>query len=260
MRKLGYHSNITPLIEAFKTEGGGISLVMPLAQCSLQHAKNTPITQVDFWRFTEQIASGLVHIHGVDLVHCDLKPDNILCFAGKNGTWTLQIGESKFDTFYACSRWYRAPEILLGADTARSSMDIWSLGAIVLEMLLQDLDGAVFEGDHGLDQLISIFTLCGLPERWELKAMAEGCKGDVSIVPEVVEALWKTWPAQECSREWNSLVGGGNVACPRGRHVVNLCLRYSPDWRASATDVSSKAREELDWLFSAHGMDLRSRS
>lgn len=43
----------------------------------LQEAKMAPqITEI--WRFAQQLASGIAHIHACGIIHMDLKPDNIL--------------------------------------------------------------------------------------------------------------------------------------------------------------------------------------
>lgn len=39
-------------------------------------------------------------------------------------------------TEYVATRWYRAPEILLGANEYSKAVDMWSLGCILAEMIL----------------------------------------------------------------------------------------------------------------------------
>lgn len=56
--------------------------------------------------------------------------------------------------------WYRAPEILLGSPTYDTSLDIWSLGCIFGELLLNT---ALLQGEKEVEQLSLIFALCGLP-------------------------------------------------------------------------------------------------
>lgn len=38
-------------------------------------------------------------------------------------------------TEYVATRWYRAPEILLGSNTYNKSVDIWSIGCILAELI-----------------------------------------------------------------------------------------------------------------------------
>ena len=39
-------------------------------------------------------------------------------------------------TEYVATRWYRAPEILLGSQKYHKSVDMWSLGCILGEMIV----------------------------------------------------------------------------------------------------------------------------
>lgn len=38
-------------------------------------------------------------------------------------------------TDYVCTRWYRAPELLMGSNNYTTSVDMWSVGCIFAEML-----------------------------------------------------------------------------------------------------------------------------
>lgn len=57
--------------------------------------------------------------------------------------------------------WYRAPELLLGTARYGRAVDMWSVGAILVELLT----GKPFiEGRDEVDQLHRIFDMCGTPE------------------------------------------------------------------------------------------------
>ena len=61
--------------------------------------------------------------------------------------------------------WYRAPDILLGSKNYSTSIDIWSIGCIFVELLnLKPL----FTGSSEIDQLKRIFKIMGNPnvEKW----------------------------------------------------------------------------------------------
>ena len=68
-------------------------------------------------------------------------------------------------TGYVASRWYRAPEILLGSTNYSESSDIWSLGCIFAEMITGDV---LFRGSSTLDQLEKIFSCLHLNENRDL--------------------------------------------------------------------------------------------
>jgi len=87
-----------------------------------------------------QMLQGLELIHNVGLVHCDIKPENVcLVSASRKLIKIIDFGSCVcgHDTrnSYVQSRWYRAPEVMLGIrwDT---KVDMWSLGCLLAELLL----------------------------------------------------------------------------------------------------------------------------
>jgi dual specificity tyrosine-phosphorylation-regulated kinase 2/3/4 len=72
------------------------------------------------------------------LIHCDLKPENILLKQeNKSGIKIIDYGSSCFMGqriyTYIQSRFYRAPEIILGVPYT-TAIDMWSFGAIIAEL------------------------------------------------------------------------------------------------------------------------------
>ena len=61
--------------------------------------------------------------------------------------------------------WYRAPELLLGAEKYGTAVDMWSIGCIFGELLSKD---PLLQGKNEVDELSRIFELCGIPteETW----------------------------------------------------------------------------------------------
>jgi len=51
--------------------------------------------------------------------------------------------------------WYRAPEVLLGARQYSTALDMWSVGCIMAEMVLEGMP--LFNGDSEIDQIFKIF-------------------------------------------------------------------------------------------------------
>merc|ERR1719291_781362 len=86
--------------------------------------------------YTRQLLVALQHIHRCQLIHADIKPDNILITAGHNQVKICDFG-SAMDlteveiTPYLVSRFYRAPEIVIGAKYGQAA-DTFAIGATLL--------------------------------------------------------------------------------------------------------------------------------
>lgn len=63
-------------------------------------------------------------------------------------------------TYEVVTLWYRAPELLLGAQRYSAAVDVWSVGCIFAEMAT---GLPLFPGRSDIDQLIKIFQRRGTP-------------------------------------------------------------------------------------------------
>lgn len=163
--------------------------------------------------FLYQILSGLSHMHKAGVLHRDLKPSNLLI----NSDCLLKIcdlglarskeAEDVGMTEYVVTRWYRAPELLLGSAYG-DGVDLWAAGCIFAEMLGRK---PLFPGETYVHQLQLIMNVLGVPEEHSFKEnpMANKLKGrqllsrtqavagiDVSTMfpnanPEALDLLWK---------------------------------------------------------------------
>eukprot|EP01041_Mallomonas_annulata_P001846 gene1846-3581_t len=120
--------------------------------------------------FTFQILNALKYLHSMNIVHRDLKPRNILVnsncdlkiadfglarvYSVKTETKTLAMTE------YVTTRWYRAPEVLVGWHKYTTAVDIWAVGTILAEMLGRK---PLFPGSDSLRQLELIAKCMGKP-------------------------------------------------------------------------------------------------
>ena len=63
------------------------------------------------------------------------------------------------------TRWYKAPEMLLGSKTYDNSIDVWAIGCIFAELMG---DKPIFKGMNDIEQIIMIIRTLGTPnhETW----------------------------------------------------------------------------------------------
>ena len=85
-----------------------------------------------------QIVEGVNHLKETGVTHCDLKPENIIFTSQERKDIKLiDLGSACSDAqkgfLYVCSRYYRAPEIVLGQAYGHP-VDMWSIGCIVAEL------------------------------------------------------------------------------------------------------------------------------
>jgi dual specificity tyrosine-phosphorylation-regulated kinase 2/3/4 len=115
-------------------------------------------------RFAVQILQTLRLLSKTRIIHCDLKPENILLKeAHRSSIKVIDFGSSCYEDetvyTYIQSRFYRAPEIILGLNYGRP-IDMWSFGCILAELYC---GVPLFPGDSEHDQLLSIMEIRGLP-------------------------------------------------------------------------------------------------
>ena len=106
-----------------------------------------------------QTAKALHYLHTAELIHRDIKPSNVLvtqdCSAKicDFGLVRSVEGEEEMPnvlTEYIATRWYRAPEIILGSKAYSKAADVWSFGCMIGEIVRGK---AMFPGHSTLNQI-----------------------------------------------------------------------------------------------------------
>lgn len=115
-----------------------------------------------------QIFEGLRLIHEKGLVHADLKPENILVDSARSAIRISDFGSMHHvsdasPARYLVSRFYRAPEIILGCLSYGQPVDVWSAGCILYECFTGDV---MFSGRTNNDMIKLIMEYRGnFPKR-----------------------------------------------------------------------------------------------
>lgn len=117
-------------------------------------------------RFTKQLLGTLRLLNGHKVIHCDLKPENVLLAHPMHSEIkVIDFGSSCFENekvyTYIQSRFYRSPEVILGMSYGMP-IDMWSLGCILAELYT---GYPIFPGENEQEQLACIMEVFGPPER-----------------------------------------------------------------------------------------------
>lgn len=219
LKELNGHPNIVPLLGAFLTGEEHkttlkLNLVFEFVSDTLHRIikhynklyDSGPRMDAHYVRvYGYGLMRGLAYMHGKGIAHCDIKPQNLLV----NGTsHTLKIcdfGTAKRLAFgqrralYVCSRYFRAPEVILGSTSYTTSIDLWAAGCVFAEMILGQ---PLFTGRDGVDQLVEIIKVLGTPSPQELRAMNPNYpeyKFNPKVNPHSWDEVLRNWPPREAS-------------------------------------------------------------
>lgn len=130
------------------------SLHMNLREVLKKFGRNIGLKLTAVRAYAKQLFIALKHLKNCGVLHCDIKPDNMLVNEAKNVLKLCDFGNAMFAgkneiTPYLVSRFYRAPEIILGLPYDHA-MDIWSVGCCLFELYLGKV---LFPGPSNNDML-----------------------------------------------------------------------------------------------------------
>lgn len=218
------HPNIVKLESVLKDEDHSrLYLVFELLKYDLSKKMKDSRLGPDIVKiYLYQILLGIRFAHVHQVMHRDLKPQNLLIDENNN----LKIADfglaraftipSNPLTQKVFTLWYRPPEVLLGETRYTSAVDIWSIGAIFAEMAENKplLPG----GNTEIGQLYKTFQLFGTPN--------EQVWPGVSELPDY-ERNFPQWTAKPLSEEVPSLDANGI-------DLLAKMMIYDPNCRISA--------------------------
>jgi len=155
------------LCDVAENEQGQLFLIFPFCSYDLKRLlRETSCLSIgQVKNFLYQLLEGVQAIHSKEIIHRNLKPANVL--VGDDGLLRIcdlgssrQIAERHEFTPGLVTLWYRSPEILLGAPSYDTSVDLWSVGCIYAELVSNRV---LFDGSTEVTQLGKIFSILGTP-------------------------------------------------------------------------------------------------
>jgi serine/threonine protein kinase len=181
----------------------------------------------------ESLFIGLAYIHACCIVHCDISMANILlsqegdiriadfglmrrAFPQPAGEWRCR--REKIEELVTL--WYRCPELILGCTTFSGKVDVFSAGAVFVQLITGEV---AFPGDSEIGTLFRIYKACGSPTTTcSLCELA------------YFSSLHPRWP---CPSQCMNLPGMNAMLGDHFSHALRRVLAVAPEDRATAQDI-----------------------
>ncbi|ODQ65555.1 Pkinase-domain-containing protein, partial [Nadsonia fulvescens var. elongata DSM 6958] len=181
------HDNVIPVIDMSITRGkrseklrGDIYMVTPYMEHDLAGLLGNPkisdFTIPQIKCYMKQLLLGIDYIHQQGYLHRDIKAANLLIdnygilkiadfglakqYSEAKPTKQTAGPPGRKYTGMVVTRWYRAPELILGEKCYTTAVDMWGVGCVFGEMFNRK---PIFQGSSDIDQGYLIFMNVGAP-------------------------------------------------------------------------------------------------
>merc|ERR1712000_480012 len=233
LRELAGHDNVVQLLDVMKADNDrDIYLVFEFLETD-PHAviRANILEDIHKQYILYQRLKALKYMHTAEVLHRDLKPSNLLlnseclCKVADFGlARSIAMLESeKVDnpvlTDYVATRWYRAPEILLGSQKYTKGVDMWSVGCILGELLGGK---PMFPGSSTMNQLDRIIEITGTPSPEDIEAIQS------PFAATMLDSLTPTEP--------RNLADVFPNASPEALDLLKQSLQFNPEKRNPAQE------------------------
>ncbi|KAL4210791.1 kinase-like protein [Rhizopus microsporus] len=232
------------------------TLSMNLRDVLKKYGKNVGINIKAVRVYAQQLFLSLSLLQKCRIIHADIKPDNILVSESRNTLKLCDLGSASDVTDngitpYLVSRFYRAPEIMLGL-TYDYGIDVWSVGCTLYELFTGKI---LFPGRNNNQMLKHIMELKGrFPNKLLRKAQfaSNHFDEDYSFLSHEIDKVSKTEMVKKMTfikptRDLKSRIMAASTTNSDEENrlvqafidLLDKCLALSPDKRLTPKEALS---------------------
>jgi serine/threonine protein kinase len=155
LKKMKNSKHSIKIIESFELDKF-IIIIYDLLFSTLSNLyQNYPLDIYQIKNLSKKLLEAVKEMFSYNIMHCDLKPDNIM-IDNKDNLYLIDFGlaseiKNKIPTSYMQTVYYRAPEVISKHNISKE-IDLWSVGCIIAELFILE---PLYE-EQNSDKLLNI--------------------------------------------------------------------------------------------------------